>query len=115
MKFFFTRLFKKSSNKNQPSNSIEVNPEVLTILPKEEEAIAAFQMKLWCDKNLSPVAWARIILRNLPYFNSKGFSLAQLQNPPAGLILNPETFTLLKDTIERVYNVKYFESQKTFV
>ena len=113
MKFFFHRLFTRETKEDKKHTPA---PQAKKELPLEEGAsVAAIQMKHWCDKNLSPVAWARIILRNLPYFTKKGFSLANLQNPSSDLQLNPETFSLLKDTIKSVYGKDYFESEKTFV
>ena len=118
MKFFFQRLFQRETKDNQEDPVVPPNqPEEVGIeIPLEEGAsVPAYQMKNWCDKNLSPVAWARILLRNLPYFTKKGFALADLQNPSSGLILNPETFKLLKDSIKSVYGKNYFESKKTFI
>ena len=67
--------------------------------------IEAKKIKLWCDQNLSPVAWKRIMVKVSPHFRGSGIKLSALLEPDETILFNDQQYALIKKTVEDTYNV----------
>ena len=68
--------------------------------------IEAIKLKEWCDTNLSPVAWQRIIVKVSPQFRGSGLKLSDLLNPGPNVLLDDAGFRIIKDAINDTYDVQ---------
>lgn len=69
--------------------------------------IKALILKNWCNKNITPLAWQRIIIKILPQLRDKGFSLEDLENPQADHVFGDTEFGLFANTLESLYNISF--------
>lgn len=67
--------------------------------------IEATKIKAWCDSNLSPVAWQRIIVKVSPQFRGTGLKLSDLLNPTEAVLLDDKGYQIIKTAVEETYNV----------
>ncbi|MEM9339659.1 MAG: hypothetical protein AAGA66_13070 [Bacteroidota bacterium] len=67
--------------------------------------IEATKIKEWCDANLSPVAWQRIIVKVSPQFRGTGLKLADLLNPTDAVLLDDIGYKIIKTAVEETYDV----------
>jgi hypothetical protein len=63
-------------------------------------------IKKWCDENITPLAWQRIVMKNLDAFKVTGLSVTELSNPTEDMILNDILVDLVKKTIKEVYQME---------
>jgi hypothetical protein len=68
--------------------------------------IEALKIKEWCDANLSPVAWQRIVVKVSPEFRGSGLNLKNLTDPDASTLLNDQQYGVIKKAIEETYSVE---------
>ena len=66
----------------------------------------ALSIKKWCDENISPVAWQRVVMKNLDLFRTKGLGLADLEVPAGNIHLDGELMVGVKKTIEELYKME---------
>ncbi|MDW3210781.1 MAG: hypothetical protein R8N23_12975 [Reichenbachiella sp.] len=66
------------------------------------------KLKKWSQKNLSPLAWLRVILAIYPEIEN--FSLEELENPNAESQFSKQELKLVHDTIKKMYGVGILES-----
>lgn len=67
--------------------------------------IEAKKVKLWCDTNLSPVAWQRIIVKVSPEFRGSGLKLSELINPGDIVLFDDQQYAVIKSAVEQTYNI----------
>lgn len=67
--------------------------------------IEAIKIKEWCDKNLTTVAWQRIVVKVSPQFRGTGLTLTKLLNPDASIVLDDQQYRSIKEAIEETYQV----------
>ncbi|MEQ9298765.1 MAG: hypothetical protein RIF33_09390 [Cyclobacteriaceae bacterium] len=67
--------------------------------------IEAVKIKLWCDANLSTVAWQRIIVKVSPQFRGSGLKLSSLLNPDHTVLLDDQQYAVIKQAVEETYDV----------
>ncbi len=60
-------------------------------------------LKQWCERDLSPMAWQRIALQAYARLRDKGYSIKELQNPPADMNLEGEDLAAICDAIRELY------------
>ena len=60
---------------------------------------------MWCDDNLSSVAWQRIAVKVSPQFRGTGIKLGDLLNPTEAVLLDDAGYKIIKDAVEETYNV----------
>ena len=68
-------------------------------------AVSALEVKKWCDKNLSPVAWQRVVVKVSPEFRGTGLTIANLTDPSESIMLQDDQYEIVKRTIESTYDV----------
>lgn len=66
----------------------------------------ASKIKNWCDENITPMAWQRIVMKNLDVFKAKGWGLAEMNNPNDAIVLDATTAEAVKATIKELYQVE---------
>ncbi len=66
----------------------------------------AINFKNWCNKNISPQAWSRIVLKSLPELRANGLSLNDLDNPNENLVLDDEVLKTLNKSLDDLYKMK---------
>ncbi|MCU0439025.1 MAG: hypothetical protein MUC49_14095 [Raineya sp.] len=66
----------------------------------------ALGIKKWCDDNISPVAWQRVVMKNLDLFRTKGLGLADLETPVNTINLDGELIDAVKKTIQDLYKIE---------
>lgn len=64
-------------------------------------------LKNWCNKNITPLAWQRIIIKVLPQYRERGFSLEDLENPQDNHVFGDEEFRLFTTTLETLYGISF--------
>jgi hypothetical protein len=63
-------------------------------------------IKKWCDENITPLAWQRIVMKNLDAFKVTGLSVTELSNPTETMEINDVLVDLVKQTIKEVYQIE---------
>jgi hypothetical protein len=66
----------------------------------------ALSIKKWCDENISPVAWQRVVMKNLDLFRTKSLGLAELETPASSINLDTELIESIKKTIQELYKME---------
>ncbi|MEQ6120909.1 hypothetical protein [Reichenbachiella sp. MALMAid0571] len=64
-------------------------------------------LKNWCTKNITPLAWQRIVLKILPQLREKGFDLSELENPSEERYFGEAEFGLFTQTLESMYGMTF--------
>jgi len=64
-------------------------------------------LKNWCTKNITPLAWQRIILKILPQLREKGFDLSELESPSEDRCFGEAEFDLFIQTLENMYGMVF--------
>lgn len=67
--------------------------------------IEANKIKKWCDGNLSPVAWQRIVVKVSPDLRGTGLNIKNLTDPSDSILLEDDHYEIIRDAIESIYNV----------
>ncbi|MCU0439026.1 MAG: hypothetical protein MUC49_14100 [Raineya sp.] len=65
--------------------------------------VSATKIQNWCNENISPVAWQRVVVKSLPQLRESGFELSDLMNPVATLVLSEDAFDIIASCIEELY------------
>ena len=69
----------------------------------------AHDIKHWCEDNLSPLAWSRILTKNLPHFNERGYYLQDLRDPvpEKEIVFDEATIQLINNCIKDLYHKEF--------
>ncbi|MEQ8548950.1 MAG: hypothetical protein RIC03_13625 [Cyclobacteriaceae bacterium] len=67
--------------------------------------IEALKIKAWCDSNLSPVAWQRIVVKVSAEFRGTGLNIKNLTSPDPSILLDDNQYKIFKNAIEETYDV----------
>jgi hypothetical protein len=63
-------------------------------------------IKKWCDDNITPLAWQRIVMKNLDALKNTGLNITELSNPTDAMELNDVLVSLVKESIKEVYQIE---------
>lgn len=66
----------------------------------------ALKIKNWCDANITPMAWQRIVMKNLDIFKAKGWGVSEMNNPNESIILDAAMLEAVKATIRELYQME---------
>lgn len=69
----------------------------------------ALYFKNFCNKNLTEVSWARIIIKNYQFLKEKDINYDSILNPSDSLVLDNETILVLNKTLQDLYNIEVEE------
>lgn len=64
------------------------------------------EVKDWCESNISPLAWKRVVLRSLPSLSEHGLDLDELENPKNTLILETKELKMILSAIDELYGIE---------
>lgn len=70
----------------------------------------AIKIKEWCDVNITPMAWQRIVMRNLDLFKAKGWSIIEANNPTPSMMLDASLIEAIKVSLKEMYQLELPES-----
>ncbi|MFN3315241.1 MAG: hypothetical protein ACK40K_00360 [Raineya sp.] len=70
----------------------------------------AIKIKNWCDENITPMAWQRIVMKNLDVFKAKGWGLGEMNNPNEAIVLDAKMIDAVKATVREMYQIELPES-----
>lgn len=68
--------------------------------------IRAKKIKEWCDQELSPVAWQRIVVQVSPEFRGSGMNLMTLTNPDDSVVLDDAQYGTIRKAIQATYSMQ---------
>lgn len=68
--------------------------------------ISVAKIQTWCNENISPVAWQRVVLKVLPNLKEQGYGLNDLLNPSADLLLSESSLELFEKAIFELYQTE---------
>jgi hypothetical protein len=63
-------------------------------------------IKKWCDENITPLAWQRIVMKNFDAFKNTGLGITELSNPTENMEIDATLVDLVKQTIKEVYQME---------
>ncbi|MGL1886347.1 MAG: hypothetical protein OCD76_07520 [Reichenbachiella sp.] len=69
--------------------------------------IKVVTLQAWCNKNITPLAWQRIIIKILPQLREKGFELDELENPAPDRIFEDGEFKMFAEALTTIYNISF--------
>ncbi|PIB34954.1 hypothetical protein BFP72_05885 [Reichenbachiella sp. 5M10] len=69
--------------------------------------IKVLTLKNWCNNNITPLAWQRIIIKILPELRNKGFELDELEEPASDRLFQEEEFKLFAEALNTIYNITF--------
>lgn len=61
-------------------------------------------IKKWCDVNLYPMSWTRIVMRLLPLLNAHQMYLQNVQMPNSTIVFPREIVETIKKLVEDLYD-----------
>lgn len=64
-------------------------------------------LKNWCNKNITPLAWQRIVLKVLPELRACGFELNQLEEPTPDMVFGEKEFEHFSRSLDTVYKIEF--------
>lgn len=119
MKLFFWK--KRKSKTILPQNSeikdedlLEefkkmVNTDISSVEEKKipEKKYSVLAMKKWCDENLSPLAWARIMLKTFSIIRDAGYDFSEIQNPTRSTVINQNIYLIIRAAMVEIYKQDY--------
>ncbi|MCS6794746.1 MAG: hypothetical protein NZ516_02175 [Raineya sp.] len=70
----------------------------------------ALKIKEWCDSNITPMAWQRIVMKNLDLFKAKGWGLTEANSPNASMVLDSAMVKAIKSSIREMYQMELPDS-----
>jgi hypothetical protein len=68
--------------------------------------ISAEKIQNWCNENISPVSWQRVVVKSLPQLREHGFELSDLMNPVATLVLSEDAYVIIASCVEELYQTQ---------
>lgn len=72
--------------------------------------VKASNYKNWCTENISPQAWARIVLRCVSQVRERGISLKQMEETNPDFDIDPDLLDSLNDALAELYEMSVDES-----
>lgn len=97
-----------SSNKElEQSIKPQVSQSGSSIVNPKDKRYSVLAMKEWSDKKLSPVAWARIILRIFSILRDNGYSFGEIHNPTPSTTVDYNVYLLIKESMKDIYKQDY--------
>lgn len=68
--------------------------------------IKVINCKNWCEENITPMAWPRVVLRIVPELRQKGYSVKEMENPTDDVTVDEETFKLINGALMTIYEME---------
>jgi len=68
--------------------------------------IKVINCKNWCEENITPMAWPRVVLRVVPELRQKGYSVKEMENPTDSVTVDEETFKIFNEALKTIYEME---------
>ncbi len=68
--------------------------------------IKVINCKKWCEENITPMAWPRVVLRIVPEVREKGYSVKDLEEPSEEFTVDEATFKLFNKALMTIYDME---------
>ena len=75
---------------------------------QDENGYKVAKLKSWCENELTPLAWQRVLVRTLPALRKFGYELEALQYPNEEVRINKPYLRLICTTLSEMYSSKDF-------
>ena len=72
-------------------------------------AVKAISYKNWCEENISPQCWPRILLKSLDILRADGFQLKDLEQPTDEMVLSDQMIDSLSKALADIYDIQVGE------
>lgn len=95
------------SPKMTPSEDRQITEEIKKAV--EGRTRLVLPIKIWCERNLTPVAWPRILLRVFPIMSEYGYDFTDMQKPNFETKISHDFYLVVRATIIEIYNRDYEE------
>jgi hypothetical protein len=70
---------------------------------QNEPKVKIIVIKDWCDQYLSPMAWTRLVIRNMSTLKESGFTFEELKDPTKSTKINKAAYKILLESVEGIY------------
>lgn len=67
----------------------------------------ALVIKRWCEENVSPLAWKRIVLKVMDMAAEEGYSVSDLQHPNDKVMISKRMQHRVNDILMQLYRKQY--------
>ena len=68
--------------------------------------IKVINCKNWCEENITPMAWPRVVLRVVPELRKKGLSVKEMENPTESVTVDEDIFKLFNNALHEIYEME---------
>ena len=68
--------------------------------------IKVINCKNWCEENITPMAWPRVVLRVVPELRRRGLSVKEMENPTDSVVVDQDTFKLFNNALKDIYEME---------
>lgn len=100
-----SRATKKADDQLTPSEESQINKAIEAVVDTRKYKMHV--IKSWCEEKLTPVAYARVLVRILPVLREYGYSFHEMQHPTLQTRINHDFFLVIKATIREIYAEEY--------
>lgn len=73
-------------------------------------AAKAISYKNWCEENITPQSWPRILLKCIDLIRSEGFTIKDLENPGDTVELSPSLLEAFNNAMQELYDMRVEEN-----
>ena len=70
-------------------------------------ALKVENFKNWCEDKISPMAWPRVVLKVIPEFREKGFTVKTLENPDSSTTVDDDAFDKFNTALKGLYEMEF--------
>lgn len=81
--------------------------EVIKQVMEDRRRYKVLVIKNWCETKLTPVAYARVLVRLLPVLREYGYDFKEMQHPTEQTRVKRDFFLLIQATIREIYKEEY--------
>jgi len=68
--------------------------------------VKVISCKKWCEENITPMAWSRVVLKLVPELRDKGHTIKDIENPEDDLTVDEDTFKLFNGVLKNLYEME---------
>lgn len=76
-------------------------------IPLEMRRYKVLSIKEWCEQKLTPLAYARILVRLIPVIREYDYDFADLQHPTEKTRVNYDLYLIMRAAIKEIYQEEY--------
>lgn len=108
------RLFFWKKSKPEPQNAAtNIAVQTSRTPTAKQEYFNIYPVKSWCEIELTPLAWSRVVIRLLPILRDFNCDFSLMQKPRPDTKVEKEIYHLFLATIEELYGKSYSANSKS--